>query len=507
MQHMRDGRQSDLLVDAGLDHLTAVLASVDLAAEHTERPRVDLLSFLKQHGVTTLRDRQAVANALGRAQRRAAAAGSSSSINCPNIPGESPTSSSDHAALLIPGMRDLYFSPFNWCITETGHAITSNPGAYLRVAWSGGRGNIELVIDSSAASTPFMMLSYSLDGAPVQRVSVPHRNPSARLSLPCSTDDANSDAPTAAITEQLPRRRTLVVHLHASVQQFDRWGGEGHPPACSLRLASIRLPRGATSAAPIVRPRRVLGFGCSITEGVCAGFQVGTRGGDLNWNDGSATWVTTVAEHLDAEYGNVGFGRSGWTVGGNGGVPCFHKSDESDDASWRWIYSGVPRRFEGPPQSPSPPPDIVIVLHATNDGLTGADRSDVARSVASWLGEAREAFGRATHLVLCVPFGGFGGCNAPAGALAKGFESYQQRGARRDERAHLIDLGAVAREGLEGFRIVNGRYAPTPESCDGIHPTVERQSAIGAMLSSQLAQELDLDIRDHGGGAAAEPIS
>ena len=300
------------------------------------------------------------------------------------------------------------------------------------------------------------------------------------------------------------------MRIRNSVQQLDRWGqGGGASPASSLKLRSIHLPPGAVAVMPIVRPRRLLAFGCSITEGVCAGYRpdTGLRGGDLNVNDAAAAWVVAAAAKLDAEFGSVGFGRQGWCVAGNGGVPCFHMvggsgsgsrsistplplprplhmvGDEKatpSSSSWRWMWRDQPRVFS------KEPPEIVIVLHGTNDGLTGADGKMVGASVCEWLLEARKELGGECHLCICIPFGGFGGSgNEPVGALTDGFAQYQ-RVASTDKRAHLIDLGESATFNLSKFNFVNGRYAPTRESCDGIHPTAERHSELGEALAERV---------------------
>ena len=51
---------------------------------------------------------------------------------------------------------------------------------------------------------------------------------------------------------------------------------------------------------------------------------------------------------------------------------------------------------------------------------------------------------------------------------------------------HLIDLGESATFNLSKFNIVNGRYAPTRESCDGIHPTAERHRELGEALAERV---------------------
>ena len=271
------------LRSAHLPHLRPLLEGHELAVE-----RPSLLSQLKSLGVSNLTERQAVANALGKLRRGVL------TVEEPSGP------------VLRPGDAQLVLSPYNWAITN-GIASTANPGAYLRIAWEG-ECSIEVELEP-ARTEPHMVLTWSMDARPDQPVRLD--GSSSRLVL------------DAAATEDATH--SLLLRVEASVQQLDRWGGgAGAPPGCSLRLRAIRLPPGARPLAPRVRRRRLLAFGCSITEGVCAGFIPGSRAGDLLTNSSTTTWASTVAHALDAELGAVGFGRQGWTVGGNGNVPSFH---------------------------------------------------------------------------------------------------------------------------------------------------------------------------------------
>ena len=67
---------------------------------------------------------------------------------------------------------------------------------------------------------------------------------------------------------------------------------------------------------------------------------------------------------LDAEYGQVGFGRQGFTITGNGQVPPFFTPGVAVNSSWDKVYEGTPRSFKGL--------DFIFILHGTNDGLNQA---------------------------------------------------------------------------------------------------------------------------------------
>ena len=263
-------------------------------------------------------------------------------------------------------------------------------------------------------------LSYSIDGLPEQSVLVPHGQVSARLPLTHG----------AALSEDAPQKEehTLLVRIRNSVQQLDRWGeGGGASPASSLKLRSIHLPPGAVAVMPTVRRAASLPSAAPSRKASAPVIDdtLGLRGGDLNVNDAAAAWVlpwrrswTPSLEALALE------GRAG--VAGNGGVPCFHMvgahmvGDEKASSSWRWLWRDQPRVFS------KEPPEIVIVLHGTNDGLTGADGKMVGAS-CEWLLKRARSLGGECHLCICIPFGGFGGSgNQPVGALSDEFAQYQR---------------------------------------------------------------------------------
>ena len=204
-------------------------------------------------------------------------------------------------------------------------AISNQPGAYFKCRWRGPLARVLLTVDTSASPQPFLTLTYAFDSqAASSAVFVPPGMRHAQLSLVPEAPVAASTAATAVADDECSEseQHTLVVHILASVQQLDRWGfcprwrQNGSPavtpPLCSLRLEQVELPMGATAVMPALNRRRMIAFGCSITEGVCAGFEPSIKGGDLEVNASKSAWAATTAECLGAEYSNVGFGRQGW---------------------------------------------------------------------------------------------------------------------------------------------------------------------------------------------------
>ena len=203
-----------------------------------------------------------------------------------------------------------------------------------------------------------------------------------------------------------------------------------------------------------------------------------------------------MAAALGAEYGQVGFGRQGFTITGNGQVPPFFTPGVEANSTWNKVYESTPRSFREI--------DYIFILHGTNDGLNIAScpQAGVVASCEGWLHAVRAAAGADTAIFLVVPFGGFGTKNAPVNALPSAFAAYQ-KASPADKKTYLIDLGAEAAQGLEcggWMRGCRGAYGTSAigsslAGCDGIHPRggtneTARHGELGAMLVVKAALAL-----------------
>ena len=105
------------------------------------------------------------------------------------------------------------------------------------------------------------------------------------------------------------KEHRLAVFFRASDLTRERWKSS----MTHLRVAGLTLDAGATIKPTPIRPRRAIGFGDSIVEGV------GTDGLFTSWqklgvNNARGTWLPLVAAgKLDAEYGQLGTGGQGMT--------------------------------------------------------------------------------------------------------------------------------------------------------------------------------------------------
>ena len=136
--------------------------------------------------------------------------------------------------------------------------------------------------------------------------------------------------------------------------------------------------------------------GDSITEGVLT--LGGTQHYDTDRNDATVCWSFRLGALLGAEVGVVGFGATGLSRGGSGGVPAL-------GTSWSQLWSGVPRAF-------SPPPDLIVLNEGTNDGA-----NDITAPFTAVLDDLLAAC-PATPIAVLLPFDGAQGTNLRAAIAA-----------------------------------------------------------------------------------------
>jgi lysophospholipase L1-like esterase len=334
-----------------------------------------------------------------------------------------------------------YWTEYNWAKNSTG-AHTANPGAYFKVGFTGT--SVALNVDETQSpNSAFMNIWWSVDDGKFTQITLPTQTVAT---LPLAKGLASGN-------------HLLEVYVYNSQQGDDRWNG----PACLFQVTGLVLDSGAQTLKPTLRSKRLLAYGDSITEGVqalCAG------GGDLGTNAALNTWAFSLAATLDAELSVVGFGRLGWTISGNGGVPPVFTPGNDAQSSWNKIDSKNARSF-------SPNPDYIVIAHGANDGLNGKSDADVSASVTGWLVATRAA-APSSRIILAIPFGQF--C---VNAITTGLNNYKSQHPN-DNNVFLINLGAAGARGLTAF---NGG---TQEACDGIHPLTVRDGQLGAMYAAAI---------------------
>ncbi|MCW2264162.1 lysophospholipase L1-like esterase [Gluconobacter cerinus] len=258
----------------------------------------------------------------------------------------------------------VYFSPYNWGALSDTSKDSINAGAYFKTTFSGE--NCALAFSTYGESEPLTQVSVSVDGMDAKTYPV-------RGSIPCT--------PSSLVSTSV---HSLRVSLKSTSEGLIRWATT---PGTRAELTGISIGASQSFYAPKVYPRTLLFYGDSITEGVRTLGE--TQAYDTNRNDNAVEWSAQVAQRLNAEYGIVGFGGTGLTVGGSGGVPSLPNT-------WSQVFPGQNRSF-------ALCPDAMIENEGTNDA--NATTSSVQAAETSFL-TAFSSMCPFTKSIVMRPFNG-----------------------------------------------------------------------------------------------------
>jgi lysophospholipase L1-like esterase len=340
----------------------------------------------------------------------------------------------------------IFLSPYAWKRTGSGpeaRAEATMPGAYLKAAFQGATA-IRLLVDGAAnrgcpaGSMP--LLDYSIDGRAYQ--TVPLAATGGVYALPLAR----------ALEPDRPHR--LELHFRSANLGPARWSAS----TVHLRVAGLELEAGGSLLPCPERPKKAIGFGDSITEGVCAEGLCPFYS-NLLMNNARVTWFPVACAALDCEYGQLGTGGQGMVM-----------PRELPPLGQTWDHFDAPtsRLREGRLQ---PEPDYIFCCMGTNDfedkGGQPAHRNITAACIA-WLAAVRQACPNARCFCVTPPLGWH------AAEWAAAVKARQQAG---DQRVHLIDTAPL-----------QGGYAPrwaTQFAPDGVHPSVYGQGMLGAFVAVQ----------------------
>lgn len=336
---------------------------------------------------------------------------------------------------------DLFFSPYNWYRNGATYAETTQPGAYIRLGFTGRNAwlSLDLTPLVGVPTSSWPKIRWQIDGGAPRNHQITIYDRYIRLS-------GGSLGPGSHF---------VTVAMVADDMLQDRWV----LPAETVRITGMVLDPDGASVPSTPRPRQMVFLGDSITEGIR------TESDVEDWyrdNDGTHAYTAACAAALNAEFGVIGTPGQGWTVAPSsnpGSVPAL-------PGSWSDYFHGSPRVF-------SPPPDYVVAMEGTNDVFAAADPNRVSRAVQDWLGNVRSAL-PTSRIFLTVEFGGF-----ERDAVTAGFHAYQA--TAHDASTYLIDLGPSAQTGLTGF--VKGG---TAQSYDGVHPNAAMSQVLGQQLAAAI---------------------
>lgn len=240
---------------------------------------------------------------------------------------------------IAPDNAAILYSPYNWHVNST-RAQTINPGAYFRVLFTGS--TCTLNFDMSNVSSPVPRLRICVDGRTNQSANVAA---TVSVTMPSGQDNTT---------------HLLEVWVDASSETINRWNA---PQNAVVKLTGITLATGGdTVTAPQRRPKDIICYGDSITEGVRTLALDGAA--DVDRNSATVCWPLELGRQLGAEVGVVGFGFQGISNAGNGNVPNLRNA-------WDLLWAGQARTF-------TPAPDYCIWLQGHNDGGNNTQADGIA---------------------------------------------------------------------------------------------------------------------------------
>jgi lysophospholipase L1-like esterase len=242
-------------------------------------------------------------------------------------------------------------------------AITVNSGSHVVAQFSGSA--VSAKFDTSLNQTPTPTLAWRIDQGDWQEGEL-------AASLPLATG-------VSAGTHEV----TLMVR--GLNENQNRWSP---PLVSSITFLGFDVTGGEVQ--PSARPQRptIEFLGDSITEGVALWSSYKGQSTACWRTDGRRAYPSQTAQLLAAEWRQVGFGRQGLLIEGNGGVP------RANDA-FNWIYQGVPRDDWQP--------DLVVINQGTNDGSASA--TAFRSAYATFIGTILAAYPSA-KLAAMRPFNG-----------------------------------------------------------------------------------------------------
>jgi len=344
---------------------------------------------------------------------------------------------------------NLYWSPYVWHRTGAGRAARAEatmPGAYVKVAFRGSS-LVRLLIDGTAnngcPSTAMPVVDYSLDHGAFQSVQLTKTGEVYAIPLGEKLDQA--------------KEHRLEIYFRSASLGPDRW----RTPTVHLRIAGLELDSGGVLSPCPVRPKRAIGFGDSITEGVCVE-GLCPYYTNMMMNNARATWFPLVCAALDCEYGQLGTGGQGMVRPIE--IPPLPETWDHYDEKTSRLTNGLLL----------PEPDYIFCAMGTNDH-NPKDMSliPIGEAYTRWLESVRKACPNA--VIFCVV--------PPLGWHAKDIAAVvAARNKAGDRKVFVIDVVSLR----DGFAIKRA----APLAPDGAHPSVYGSAMLGAVIAAEVQKAL-----------------
>ena len=338
---------------------------------------------------------------------------------------------------------NILYSPYNWFKSESKYAQTPNPGAYLKLTFSGTKLAVNVDVSpftqANVPASQYPLIRFSVDGGPAKTVQL---TPTTSA-IPCANSVSAGN-------------HSLLLQYVAGYVFLDFW-----TPVNVLRITGFTLDDGAKlSPESEIRPANALFFGDSITNGDddVADFIHGITNA-VDTQDATIGYPSVVAAGIGAEYGVVAYGGASWDGNAaDGHTPGLMTSYSMIDSLHSRLTNG----------KLLPVPDDLYINMGENVGPSGND-------VPKLLTALRTASSRWTKIFVIIPFSGRARL-----ALREGYNDYK-KSVPTDGRTYLIDLG-------NNPNLPVGR--PTMMSVDGQHPLAVLHGLLGAQIVQARAKLL-----------------
>lgn len=334
---------------------------------------------------------------------------------------------------------NLALAPYVWKCTGTAaeaRAEAALPGAYLKAMVRDTK-TLGLVIDGTvnqgcpASSMP--VIETSVDAGPFAVMQLTRTDAVYTLPIAQSLD------PTVP--------HTLEVYFRAADLAQKRWTAS----IDHLCLAGLALDETGTLTPCPLRPKRAIGFGDSITEGVGVD-ALFSSWQSLGPNNARGSWFPLVCAALDCEYGQLGSGGQGMLREFE--MPALPKTWDRYDPATSRLKDGLLL----------PEPDYIFCCMGTND----YNDIDIVSTYTEWLSAVRKACPHAT--IFCVV--------PPAGLHRKHINAVvATRKRAHDSRVYVIDIPELNR--TMPAKPPNA----TQMTYDSAHPTLYGQAVFGACVA------------------------
>eukprot|EP00947_MAST-08B_sp_MAST-8B-sp1_P002103 g2103.t1 len=251
-----------------------------------------------------------------------------------------------------PNDPNLYYSPYAWQVTESA-ASTINSASYLRFMFRSitPSSSLSFNFDTTKMVSPASEVYWKVDNGPAQHSLV---LPTVSVSIPAN--NTHGDVPY----------HTVELFVKSTTESKQRWAATGQ----TTRVILTGITTDAQLAPWIPSDVNILVYGDSITEGVLT--LGGSQRYDTDHDDASVVYSYHLGRLLGAETGVIGFGATGLSHGGSGGVPAL-------GVTWNQLWDGVPRSFT------DPKPDLVILNEGTNDGCDVTSAGCVGTDITALL--------------------------------------------------------------------------------------------------------------------------